>query len=84
MLLLTATAPATVANDIIQKLGLDRNGVKTIRQSVDQPNIFLAVKQLMDDQAKQQYLIETIHQLGSSGVVYFSSKKVANQVSQLI
>ncbi|HJA46519.1 MAG TPA: RecQ family ATP-dependent DNA helicase [Candidatus Limosilactobacillus excrementigallinarum] len=84
LLLLTATAPATVANDIIQKLGLDRNGVKTIRQSVDRPNIFLAVKKLMDDQAKQRYLIEIIHRLGSSGVVYFSSKKVANQVSQLI
>lgn len=81
---MTATAPATVANDIIQKLGLDRNGVKTIRQSVDRPNIFLAVKKLMDDQAKQRYLIEIIHRLGSSGVVYFSSKKVANQVSQLI
>lgn len=84
LLMLTATATAMVEKDILQKMGLTQKQTTVIRQSVNRSNIFLAVKQLVDENAKQQYLIEVIRQLGSSGVIYFSSKKVANQVSELM
>ncbi|WP_295731611.1 ATP-dependent DNA helicase RecQ [uncultured Limosilactobacillus sp.] len=84
LLLLTATAPQNVAQDIIQKLGFHQHQVNVIRRSVDRPNIFLAVKSLQNEQEKQRYLIQIIRQLGNSGVIYFSSKKIANQVSKMV
>lgn len=84
LLLLTATAPKNVAQDIIERLGLQQNQVNVIRQPIDRPNIFLAVKQLADERAKQRFIVKIVQQLGSSGVIYFSSKKMANQLSQLI
>lgn len=84
ILMLTATATSSVAKDIIEKMGLKQNEVKIIRRPVDRSNIFLAVQQLANERDKQQYLISMVNKLGSGGVVYFSSKKTANQVAQLI
>lgn len=84
LLMLTATATATVQADILDKMGLRTSQPVIIRQPVNRPNIFLAVKALADEPAKRRYLLQIIQELGSSGVVYFSSKKVANQVTALI
>jgi ATP-dependent DNA helicase RecQ len=84
LLMLTATATPSVTKDIITKMGLDPNAVKIVRQPVDRENIFLAVHRLPDEHAKQENLIEMINKLGPGGVTYFSSKKVTNQVAELI
>ncbi|WP_251546742.1 RecQ family ATP-dependent DNA helicase [Limosilactobacillus caecicola] len=81
-LMLTATATPAVANDILQKLGLNPQQTAMVRQPVDRSNIFLAVQQLENEQTKQRYLMRMVKQLGSSGVIYFSSKKVANQLAR--
>lgn len=81
LLMLTATATPTIANDIMHKLGLEPTQVAIVRENVDRPNIFLAVKQLTNEAAKRKYLFKTVAQLGNSGVIYFSSKKVADEVA---
>ena len=84
LLMLTATATPAVSKDIIQKMGLTPSSVKVIRQPVDRDNIFLAVQQLSDRQKKQDYLLSIINKLGAGGLIYFSSKKAANQVAAVI
>lgn len=82
ILMLTATATQTVATDIIDKMGLKAAEVSIVRETVNRDNIFLAVKRLPDETAKQKYLLKIVAQLGNSGVIYFSSKKVAGQVAE--
>lgn len=79
-LMLTATASEQVADDICQKLAL--GAVKRIIRSVNRPNIFLAVEKCSSDTDKRQRLLELVKRLGSSGVVYFSSLKIAGQIAQ--
>lgn len=85
-LLLTATATKRVEADILVKLGLDPGRVKVVRQSVNRPNLFLAVHQLGADESKLDYLAQRLPQLGGPGVIYFSSRKqaaaVADQLSR--
>lgn len=81
ILMLTATATQRVANDIIDKLGLRQDRVSVIRKTVNRNNIFLAVKKLPDETGKQKYLFKMVARLGSGGVIYFSSKKVAGEVA---
>lgn len=81
LLMLTATATPTTERDIITKLNLSVDSVKIIRRPVDRPNIFLAVKKLTDEDSKKKYLLDIIKQLGSSGIVYLSSRKVADNLA---
>lgn len=83
-LLLTATATPEVATDVVKKLGLIQSSVKVIRQPVNRNNIFLAVKNVANEHDKQHSLIQLLHQLGPGGVIYFSSKKIATEISALI
>lgn len=82
VLMLTATATPRVAKDIIDKLGLEQDQVTVIRRTVDRDNIFLAVKKLPNEAEKQKYLFKMVAKLGSGGVIYFSSKKVAGEVAE--
>ena len=84
LLLLTATATPAVADDIIKKIGLTVDKVHVVRESVDRPNIFLAVKRLASDDEKRDYLLRQLTALGPGGVIYFSSKKIAGEVGRLI
>ena len=81
ILLLTATATPRVQNDILQKMGLDEKNVKRVIRSVNRPNIFLAVDQVENDQQKRQRLVKWLHELGGGGIIYFSSRKLANELA---
>lgn len=78
---LTATAVSKVRQEIINSLNIGSH-VKEIVYSVDRPDIQLRVKEVDGD--KDEQLLELISQLAGAGIVYFSSKKKADQVAALI
>jgi ATP-dependent DNA helicase RecQ len=76
---LTATATNQVREDIISSLGLEK--VKKIVSSVDRPNIALYINQFADYKEKQNQLIDLVNDLKPPGIIYFSSKKAAEQTA---
>ncbi|WP_295746481.1 RecQ family ATP-dependent DNA helicase [uncultured Limosilactobacillus sp.] len=80
-LMLTATATPRVAKDIISRLGFQGKGVRVIRQSVDRPNIMLAVKQVASDNEKRQELKRLVTRYGAGGIIYLSSRKLATELA---
>lgn len=83
-LALTATATSEVSHDIQDNLFDNNEDIRVIRYSVDRPNIFLAVHESPSTAEKNTYLIELIAQLAGPGIIYFSSKKQANKISEMI
>lgn len=81
VLLLTATATPRVRQDILAKMGLDGNQVHQVVRSVNRSNIFLAVQQVVNQEAKQRQLLELVTTLPGPGVIYFSSRKLASQLA---
>ena len=84
ILMLTATANHQTQNNVLQKLGFADHQIKRVVDSVDRPNIFLAIKEVSSELAKNRVLIRLINHLKLPGVVYFSSRKQANQIAELI
>jgi ATP-dependent DNA helicase RecQ len=78
-LALTATATEEVRQDIAEKLLL--SDWKEIVYSVDRPSISLAVEQADSFQEKLERTIELAHFLKGPGIIYFSSKKMAEQTA---
>lgn len=78
---LTATAVSKVREEIIQNLNIETQ-LKEIVYSVDRPDIQLRVERVDSD--KDTRLMELISKLAGSGIIYFSSKKKADQVAALI
>lgn len=74
---LTATATPEVRAEIIRFLNLDLNQTKQIIQSVDRPEIKFVVEHCHGD--KNQRLISYLKQLKGPGIIYFMSKKLADQ-----
>lgn len=81
-LALTATATKQVRNDIISKLGL--SDINKVESTVDRPNIALYIEKLNSSQEKQKRLVELVLSLQKPGIVYFSSKKTAEQITSLL
>ncbi|MCJ8006706.1 RecQ family ATP-dependent DNA helicase [Lederbergia wuyishanensis] len=77
VLALTATATKEVRNDIKQYLHL--NNPKEFIYSVDRPNISLVVEKCESHIEKRQRLIELVRFLEKPGVIYFSSKRLAEE-----
>lgn len=84
VLMLSATADETTRADIIAKLGLQSSQVSQVIKSVDRPNIYLTVQQLENETDKNYQLVELVQKLNGTGVIYFSSKKKVNEISQLL
>lgn len=84
VLMLTATAPKKVQQDIIDKLGLTDQSVNKVIQSVDRPNIYLATQKLANEQEKNGRLVQLLNQIHGRGIVYFSSRKQATQIAQYL
>ncbi|MCY9806813.1 RecQ family ATP-dependent DNA helicase [Lentilactobacillus senioris] len=84
VLMLSATADETTRTDIITKLGLQFDQVNQVIKSVDRPNIYLTVQHLENESDKNMQLIELVKKLRGTGVIYFSSKKKVNEISQLL
>ncbi|AYV66893.1 ATP-dependent DNA helicase [Niallia circulans] len=76
-LALTATATEAVREDIIKSLHLEM--VEEIIYSVDRANIAINIEEVSHVQEKVDKLLEYIQRLDGQGIVYFSSKKLAEQ-----
>ncbi|MFO8069803.1 MAG: ATP-dependent DNA helicase RecQ [Alkalibacterium sp.] len=78
---LTATAIEKVRNEIIENLNLQTN-VKEIIYSVNRPSIQLRVELCKGDKVIK--MIQAINEFKSAGIIYFSSKKVADAMAEKI
>ena len=81
-LALTATATMKVREDIIASLGLEV--VNKIESTIDRPNISFYVEELANFDEKQNRIVELVSKLQKPGIIYFSSKKIAEQVASLL
>ncbi|AJD91333.1 hypothetical protein JMA_20160 [Jeotgalibacillus malaysiensis] len=77
-LALTATATEEIRTDIADKLNLSH--WKEWVFSVNRPNITLEVKKMTDSYAKENSLIDEIKSNRAPGIVFFSSKKKAEEM----
>lgn len=81
-LALTATATKDVVRDIVHSLDLE-NWEEYIF-SVDRPNISIKVEEISNSGEKDHRLIELAEQLQGPGIIYFSSKKKAEDTVLLL
>jgi ATP-dependent DNA helicase RecQ len=80
-LALTATAVEQVRKDILSVLNLSSE-VDQVIYPVDRPSIQLRVEQSAGD--KQDRLLHAVSEFKGPGIVYFSSKKLADELAELI
>lgn len=81
-LALTATATKTVQADIKEKLKLKQP--KEVITSVDRSNIAYIVEELSSYAEKLARLKELVNSFDGSGIIYFSSKKAAESVTNFL
>ncbi|QBO37307.1 ATP-dependent DNA helicase RecQ [Periweissella cryptocerci] len=79
LLALTATASETARHEILAQFNLPV-APQTILYSVNRPNIHLRTERLADDKTKQQRLLSLVKELPGAGIIYLSSKKLADQL----
>lgn len=79
-LALTATATTVVEEDIKQVLFPHRSP-QVIRLSVNRPNIFYQVVHTHD---KEAFIQAFVNQYAGPGIIYFSSKKQAEKIAELL
>lgn len=82
-LALTATATLSVEDTIKKQLRFEDNS-QVVRYSIDRPNIFLNVQKVENEQTKDKRLIELVNQLKGPGLIYFSSKRKADEIAELL
>ena len=81
-LALTATATDSVLRDIKKYLHLD-SPIEHIN-SIDRPNIAYKVEIIQTNHEKRERLLELVKYFRSPGIVYFSSRTKAEQISQYL
>ncbi|WP_066294141.1 RecQ family ATP-dependent DNA helicase [Bacillus sp. FJAT-29937] len=81
-LALTATATRGVKDDIIASLSWEN--WKEFIYSVDRPNISLTVETINSFQEKKERVAELVHSLNGTGIIYFSSKKMCEQMAEFL
>lgn len=81
-LMVTATATDKVKADIKQKMQL--TDADEIVEPVDRQNLFLDVEQFETQADKDARLVELIATIQKPGVIYFSSKKRADEVAEFL
>ena len=82
ILALTGTATPQVQQDIM--LHLNRQNMKKHIYQMDRYNISLLVEQLHDEEAKRRRLIELLQIVNRPTIIYFSSRKLAEQFATFI
>ncbi|RCW64883.1 RecQ family ATP-dependent DNA helicase [Saliterribacillus persicus] len=82
VLALSATATEEVQNDILAIL--DRPNMKKHIYPIDRKNISLVVEDLPDRKAKIDYLIALLKQRKIPTMIYFSSRKEAEQITLIL
>lgn len=79
---LTATATPRVREEILMSLRLNRSNTQQILYSVNRSNI--AFGTVMCENNKNELIIEQLQKLQKPGIIYFSSKKRADEIAQMI
>lgn len=79
---LTATATRTVIDDIIDSLRLE--SCKEHIYSIDRANIAMKVEIFSDYTEKWQRLFELTDSLGGPGIIYFSSRRLAEETAAVL
>ncbi|MET3696150.1 ATP-dependent DNA helicase RecQ [Bacillus oleivorans] len=79
VLALTATATPEVQLDIKQKL-LFKAKQNTFNAGVNRPNLLFAVENVSSIQEKFEYILSLADRLPKPGIIYFSSKRLAEEV----
>lgn len=79
---LTATATAQVRDEIIEFLGLNISTTEQVIQPVDRPEIKYIVEHCSGN--KTEKIIEYIQEIDGAGIIYFTSKKLADEMAQLL
>jgi len=82
-LALTATATKKVREEIVTSLGLQDEIIK-IESTIDRPNIAFHFERLNDYHEKQDRILDLVTNLKKPGIIYFSSKKAADQMASLL
>lgn len=83
-LMLTATAGKTTREEIVRYLNLKKGEVEEYISSVDRSNIYLDFLEVESRSDKDEKLLDLLDELPGAGIIYFSSRKVASQVSEMI
>ncbi|WHX99132.1 RecQ family ATP-dependent DNA helicase [Neobacillus sp. DY30] len=78
-LALTATATKKVREDIIKSLNLQK--FTKVESTIDRPNIAFYIEEVSHYYDKHSRLIELAGQLQKPGIIYFSSKKTAEEMA---
>jgi ATP-dependent DNA helicase RecQ len=82
VLALTATASASVREEITKRLGMRQP--KVILKEMDRPNIFLGVIHAKDAAKKQRELIREVERADKPGIVYVATRKHAEELAQAL
>ncbi|MBL4591298.1 MAG: hypothetical protein JKY96_04995, partial [Phycisphaerales bacterium] len=79
---LTATATASVREDVRRVLGGNEETMPMFVAPVDRPNLELAAKQVWDDTEKIREIKRIADEVGTTGIVYFTLIKDLVQMSE--
>ena len=82
VLALTATASPPVRKQILLRLGMRRP--RTIVRGFDRPNIWLGVESFLEAKDKSRALIERVVHAEKPGIVYVSTRKRAEEISEAL
>lgn len=81
-LALTATATPEVQEDIIKNLSIQHAAL--VIHSVNRENISILVEEATDYQDKLQILLDALERVKGAGIIYVSSRKMAEQLSDVL
>ena len=81
---LTATATSDVQKDIISKLGLTHNDIKTFHEGIERPNLRLEALDIFDEKETLKALYGILDKYRGSGIIYFSLIKTLEYYSQIL
>ncbi|GAK30440.1 ATP-dependent DNA helicase RecQ [Weissella oryzae SG25] len=82
LLLLTATATPKMLTAVQEIFTLkEQESWFVYQQAADRPNIHLHTEQFVDEDSKRTRLLTLIRQLAGPGIIYVSSRRLANQLA---
>lgn len=81
---LTATATHYVQEDIVKKLHLTKDEIKTFHQGIERPNLRLEAVDVIDDKEKLKEIFSTLEKYDGSGIIYFSLIKTLERFSEIL
>jgi ATP-dependent DNA helicase RecQ len=81
---LTATATPEVQKDIVGKLNLDPNHVKTFHTGIQRPNLRLETVEVFDEKEKFNAIKCILDKYSGSGIIYFSLIQTLEKFSQML